>query len=313
MFTITKKMALFLSIIIFFFLFFQCATVPEEKGGKGESGKKTAFFDDKSDPDIGDTNAKGVFYDTFNSEELDKGKWTTGYLKRWGHTEWGGLHPGLVKLTNGMAVLEVHGDMYEGDFTGYYGTKKRVGAVIATKDRFASGRYEVKAMICPEPEGIFNAFWTFYYRKYRKGTKEYERGIEQGNVERGGYIIKNHEIDFEIFGPDFTSDLMTTWIGDTMNESVSVEADWGTDIRDRYHIFRFDWHTGSKKEKQRVDFYLDGKLVYTLEEMIPTVAGQFWCGIWFPNWVGEPKFDTGYMYIDWVKITPFFEEGDELE
>ena len=306
-----KNIFLFLILCIWFINVFACTSFAEEKISDRDAEKKVIIFDDPADPEIGDTSGKGVFFEKFDGRVLDKEKWTTKYIKRWGHTDWGGLHPKLVKLTNGVAVLEVHGDLYKGDFKGYYGKKKRVGAVIATKDRFASGRYEVKAMICPEPEGIFNAFWTFNYKRHKKGTKEYEKGIKQGNIDRGGYIIRNHEIDFEIYGPDFTSDLMTIWVGETMDENVSAEPDWGTDIRYKYHIFRFDWHTGSKKETQRVDFYLDNKLVYTLEEMIPTVAGQFWCGIWFPNWVGEPKFDTGYMYIDWIKITSFFEEGDE--
>lgn len=51
---------------------------------------------------------------------------------------------------------------------------------------------------------------------------------------------------------------------------------------DQWHTYRFDWHTGDANEQARVDFYVDGQLLYTSYEHIPTHASRLWLGIWFP-------------------------------
>ena len=49
----------------------------------------------------------------------------------------------------------------------------------------------------------------------------------------------------------------------------------------------------------------------TTRTTVPTRAGHFWVGAWFPRgWAGVPDFDTAELIIDWVRIIPFGETGD---
>lgn len=93
----------------------------------------------------------------------------------------------------------------------------------------------------------------------------------------------------------------------------------------QWHTYRFDWHTGDANEQARVDFYVDGQLLYTSYEHIPTHASRLWLGIWFPaskdsdgdgfgdtGWTGTADFDTAVFEIDSVRITPYCEAGDTV-
>ena len=71
--------------------------------------------------------------------------------------------------------------------------------------------------------------------------------------------------------------------------------------------------------------YVDGQLLYTSYEHIPTPASRLWLGIWFPaskdsdgdgfgdtGWTGTADFDTAVFEIDSVRITPYCEAGDTV-
>lgn len=245
---------------------------------------------------------EGVFFDDFENG-VDSSKWLIGKTV-WGYGN-NGVSPENVTVENGILKIKANGDLYEGEQKGFKRDKegkivqsdsgKRVGGVIATKDHFASGSYEVRARLLNEL-GVVNAFWTFF-----------------NNGER------NDEIDWEapgtVAGKQYVNQIMAnTWIDDQVPNSYIVDSpkELGTTegVAEGWHTYRFDWYT--EKDNPRVEFYLDGKHVHTATEKIPSAAGRFWLGLWFPQgWAGEPNFDSGTMEIDWVKITQFKNDGDE--
>ena len=259
------------------------------------------------------SEAEDVFFDDFSGTQLDSGKWLTAQ-KNWGGTVTengktadynGGVIAENVSVSEGCLRLTGCGNRYTGALRGINrdGSRradgKRCGAAIATKEYFGSGSYEIRAKIAPEL-GCCSAMWTF----------EYEED-DSGNTLR----ITNHEIDIEFPGRDKNDDfslshaLCTTWVTEEDYKTKSVDC--GAQADGQFHTYRFDWHTGSETEKPRVDYYFDGTLTYTAEEYIPTNAGRFWLGLWFPkNWAGTPDFDTAVFEIDWARITPFHEAGD---
>ncbi|MBR3448040.1 MAG: family 16 glycosylhydrolase [Oscillospiraceae bacterium] len=254
-----------------------------------------------------------VFSDDFSGTRLDPDKWLIAE-KNWGGTVTengktadynGGVIAENVSVANGRLILTGHGNRYDGTVRGINrdGTRradgKRCGAAIATKEYFGSGSYEIRAKIAPEL-GCCSAMWTFEYEESYAGD---------------ALTVTNHEIDIEFPGRDendafsLSHALCTTWVTEQDYKTKSVAC--GAQADGQFHTYRFDWHTGSDTEKPRVDYYFDGVLTHTAETYIPTNAGRFWLGLWFPKgWAGTPDFDTAVFEIDRVKITPFHEPGD---
>jgi beta-glucanase (GH16 family) len=235
-----------------------------------------------------------VFFDDFNHPQLDTSKWKITNTK-WGEdttkVTHGGVIPENVSVKNGLLVIRALGAQYKGPVKGH-GLNTRIGGVIYTKERFASGSYEVRAKICPQP-GALSAFWTYYYES----------------------DTCNHEIDFEFPGhnqaPNKPADsdlrwgLVSSWRGvpDSMRRTKDIR--FGRHADGKFHLYRFDWHTGADGETPGVEWYMDNKLIHRSTVYIPSLPSPFWLGIWFPTWIKPANFDTDYMYIDWVKITPF--------
>ncbi|WP_183574955.1 glycoside hydrolase family 16 protein [Mucilaginibacter sp. X5P1] len=239
-----------------------------------------------------------VFYDDFKSS-VDTTIWHINDTK-WGENPakgtQGGVVPENVIVKNGHLKIRALGDYYSGPVKGH-GQNTKVGGAITTIQRFASGSFEVKAKLCPRP-GALSAFWTYYN-------------------ENDDY---NHEIDFEFPGhnkPPYAPDssdlhygLLTNWTGVHEDQYYTKDMYFGNQIDGQFHLYRFDWHTGGNGEKPRIEYYYDNKLMYTSYEHIPTHASNFNVGIWFPNWIKKADFISDYMYVDWVKITPFHEPND---
>ncbi|PRP85589.1 putative glycosyl hydrolase [Planoprotostelium fungivorum] len=241
-------------------------------------------------------------YEDFSTGGLSPSVWKIG-KKVWGGyadqaktiPSSGGVVPENVKVVkrNKAAAsgskyylrLEAHGNKYQGnvygiDFEGERRTdeegKKRVGAVIATQDYFASGAYEVRAKLtryAPDQHhggGVCNAFWTFSYQSFPQGDPQWKDTPES----HGGDYVKNHEIDIEIPGGrkiSFNYSLLTYWQGVNgdsrgkkpyglyqgqqhgYDEFISIQKDNGKDLRRSsltgpdgrtgWHVFRFEWHT----------------------------------------------------------------------
>lgn len=260
--------------------------------------------------------ADDVFYDDFSGGELDAGKWRIAE-KNWGGTVEsdgktmdynGGVIAENVAVKDGELILTGLGNKYEGELHGINRDRseredaKRCGGAIATRDYYASGSYEIRAKIAPKL-GCCSAMWTFEYEEDQSGDE---------------LKITNHEIDIEFPGRDDNNDysfshvLCTTWLTEEDYTSKSVPC--GDQADGKYHTYRFDWHTGSDTEKPRVEYYFDDKLIHTAYDHIPTNESRFWLGLWFPKeWAGIPDFDTAQFVIDYVKITPFHEDGDTAQ
>lgn len=72
-----------------------------------------------------------------------------------------------------------------------------------------------------------------------------------------------------------------------------------------------------------MDYYVDDIYMCTSRTQVPSNAGRFWVGLWFPTsidadkdgicetgWTGTADFDTTVFEIDSVKIEPYHESGD---
>ena len=267
-----------------------------------------------------------MFYDDFGSGIVDPAKWYAAN-RNWGGKDAstgedynGGVVPANLGVRDGVLRCEAHGNRYEGDVAGIAkngrprADGRRVGACAVTREYYASGSYEIRARVAPVT-GVCCAMWTFEYEELYPGDPGF-----QGH---GDYYVVNHEIDIEMpgrpgsahtgIGYDYA--LCNTWVGENGNEYTSSHMRLPAPQDDgAFHVYRFDWHTGDKAGTiaPRVEFYFDGVPVVTNLTHIPTKAGRFWVGAWFPNgWAGTPDFDTSAFEVDYVKITPFHEENDE--
>ena len=266
-----------------------------------------------------------LFFDDFTEKSINPNNWLIAHRQWAGLGVNGGVVPQNVSVADGNLILEAHGDLYEGPVKGInkFGVPRqhgrRVGAAVATKNYYGSGRYEVRAKIAPRL-GVASAFFTSHYRELYRDDPGY-----QIPHDRTDCYITNHEIDIEfpgrprpipLEGISFKYGLFNTWRGQQHGEFSHNYIPLEQAQNDgQYHVYRFDWHTGGSAEAEtpRVDFYIDGQRVLTSTQNIPTFAGRFWLGVWFPDkWAGDPQFDTTRMYVDWVRFTPFNEPNDEF-
>ena len=268
-----------------------------------------------------------VFYDDFSGDSLDTDKWLIAE-KMWGGWN-GGVVPANVSVSDGTLKLEGHGNLYTGDVEGCNKNLPggiRTGAAVATREYYASGSYEIVAKVAPEL-GACSAIWTFEYEEYEKGSEGYNQYPDQ----TGSYCAVNHEIDIELptanedyDTPTFHAARFNTYEMENRSNAHFQTLPEAVDDGE-WHTYRFDWHTGDEDEESRVDFYVDGELLYTSYEHIPTNASRLWIGIWFPaskdsdgdgygdtGWTGTADFDTTVFEIDSVKITPYNEAGDTV-
>ena len=261
------------------------------------------------------------------NETFDNGLDTTRWLlsnKAWGGDN-GGVTPQNVSIVddtdNGLAIralrLEAHGDLYEGNVEAN-GRSTRVGAAIATREYFASGRYTVRAKVAPVL-GAVTAFWPFHYIDYHTAEEGY---WHEPNPRR------NTEIDWEFptdltgtgedaaatYGLDpeaiaFTNARTNAWGGQFGGEGGEhkgriVLHDADDNVVDlaheytlgNYHDYTIEWHSGEIIEGDAGDaretvgcvrWYFDDVLV---DELLDTEFGQgnvpyrgarFWIGVWF--------------------------------
>ena len=249
--------------------------------------------------------------------------------KAWGGDN-GGVVPANVEVVDGMVRLAAHGDRYAGDVVGHGDRTTRVGATIVTRDYYASGRYEVRARV-PQTLGAASAFWSYHYIEYHPAQPEYWTEPNR---------IRNSEIDWEFPTArddgtpndpvSFDNARANTWGGKFGGEggNVSLRPDIGELVADgEFHTYAYEWHAGGDGRDPFVAWSIDDVEVarYTGESFgqdnVPYRASRFWIGIWFPasgyrdqvGWAGDPDFDTAYLDIDWVRITPTYAPADTYE
>jgi len=273
----------------------------------------------KAPTEVFTENFKGVA-----GSQLSTTKWLV-VRKAWGNTyvlnNNGVVPENLELLCNGGLRFHGHGDLYNGPIAGVGNAlgngKVRVGACIATKDYYASGRYEIVAKLTP---GMVNAFWTFHY-------------IDDPAYQSGG--MKNSEVDFEFPSNNINGSknvindcLNNTWgglcngvglttSGISYNNSLNT-----TDASQAYHHFMIEWHTGGNGVSPSISWYMDSVLLKqeTNSTYIPFRASRFWLGVWYgnSNWItggnsSVMQYADKYMDVKSVKITPFYEANDIYE
>lgn len=230
------------------------------------------------DPDL-NLDTENTFFDDFTNG-IDPNYWEIGNSK-WGVNNGGVVHQNVNYTEDGVVILQANGDLYKGDIQGIGNDHgRRTGAMITTREALGPGRYEVSMKVMPR-FGATTAMWTYYF----------ENGM-------------NHEIDIELnVQNDFNVMMTTNWISLTDYTSKSNVLD--NVLNDfEWKVFRFDWHTNPN----RIDYYLDDVLISTQTAYVPTFAGEFNIGNWFPDaWAGVPDFETDYTYIDWFKYTPYLD------
>ncbi len=278
------------------------------------------------DTDIGDLSIPGTFYDKFETT-LDESRWEP-LTQVWGQPtnvlhQHGGVIKENVYTKIGYAVMRALGDKYTGNLRGAGGHSKRLGGVMKTKKRFASGRYEVKMRVLQSPDmGVLSAAWTFWYKEITNtnSAAAYQKALTAGNIPSNGVITLNHEIDIEVKGEKLGNPIFTNWIGEKENEYKSKAVPVTKGLSDNaFHVYRWDWHTGGNGKTARIDYYIDDKLMHTSTEKVPYIASYFYVGNWFAWWAGydtgtykAPNFDSQEMFVDWVKITPFNDPNDDF-
>jgi hypothetical protein len=259
---------------------------------------------------VGTETGRVLFFDDFDGSVLDTSKWEAG-LHRWGRNN-NGVVPENVRLTRiedegkliGVLETEAHGDLYTGPIEGvrrapdseqlppgdprrYERTKDgtRVGGLVITHQRYGAGRYEVRMKNLPLSGGC-SCIWN-----YLETPDDYT------------------EIDIEMpaNGKAEAAD-WSNWAGlntyypgpEHINEKV---FDLGAPQNDgKFHVYRWDWYDGTNGEA-RVEFYLDGRLLFTSTKNVPKSPARLWVGNWPAPWSGTFQYDTQHSYIDWVRIT----------
>ena len=266
-----------------------------------------------------------IFNADFEQGKLDPQQWLLARRQWGGGSSNGGVVPENISVRAGYAMLEAHGDGYQGPVKGverrgkeYVATLhgRRVGACLVTKDSFASGRYEVRARV-PKSLGVCSAFWTFYYDEIAPAPAPATTSKARAKPQ-----IINHEIDIELPGRptpvprDMAYDWMlcNTWLGGKAAECTISRVHLPKPVNDgAFHDYRIDWHTGGNGMAPKVEFFLDGESIRTTTTQVPFIAGHFWVGVWFPKiWAGKPDFDTEAMEVSRVRITPFHEPNDQF-
>ena len=284
------------------------------------------------------------FVETFDEGFLDPDRWLIS-TKSWGGDN-GGVSPlncSLVRDTdNGEPIialkLQANGDLYDGPIE-HEGRRTRVGSAIATRQYYASGRYEVRAKIAPDL-GVVTAFWPFHYIDYYPSQDGH---WHEPNPRRNTEIdwefptdLRGNEAEAEAAGIDpdriaFTNARTNSWGGQFGGEGGEHKGrhllrtaegdvvDLAEDsIAGIYHTYAIEWHSGSdlgdngdtRDEPGCVRWYFDDVLIDELYDVefgqgnVPFRAARFWLGAWFAA--------SGYIdEIGWGG-SPNFETSDLL-
>ena len=246
-------------------------------------------------------NYDEMIYDDF-TQGIDKDRWVIGdsVWDQWG-TDQNGVRPQNVFLlddsdSEAHLLLRANGEFYSGaplssQIDGY-----KTGAAISTVEALGPGRYEIRMKPMPRL-GALTSMWLFSWFEQNDGS------------------VQQNEIDIEIgIQPNFDLVSFTTWTSPDTNTNRNVEMDYMVNDGN-WHTYSFDWVTDA--EIPYVDYFVDGKLVYTSTANVPTTNATLSIGIWVPCWAGGGEadsnnisngsrmFDSDYAEISWFRYIPF--------
>ncbi len=267
----------------------------------------------------------GVFQDSFKGtagHQLDFSKWLV-VKKTWGANNNGVVPENIELNTSGGVRFYGHGNLYGNEPTdtvygaadNYGNGKIRVGSCIATKNYYASGKYDIVAKVAP---GFVDAFWTFHY-------------IEDPNYMGGE--IKNSEIDFEFPGaptdpttnPGYSGEKayindmnLNSWGGLCTGDGYDSSKRYDTSaiLSNDFHTYTIEWHTGGDGITPSVTWYVDGHFARQIvgSGYVPFRASRLWLGVWYSSyaWMAGPtpgdsvliNYRDTFLQVKSVKITP---------
>ena len=203
--------------------------------------------------------ARLAFEEDWSSGTIDSKRWYA-LRKKWGKGN-SGVVPENVRVVEDIVdgkpvkVLQctANGDQYDGDVTGQWKKKARVGGVLVTKPHFASGRFEVRMKIGdpdnPTPPGIVPAIWTYGYRAVRvkpeladqflRDTPLYHPYLQEWGK---GTAFFWSEIDFPEFGKkgDYERPMYNTFLN-KKHHSMNFDCNGAAD--GKFHTYVTEWRT----------------------------------------------------------------------
>lgn len=155
------------------------------------------------------------------------------------------------------------------------------GAELRSLDFYGYGHYEV-SMKAIKNDGVVSSFFTY-------------TGPSDNNPW--------DEIDFEILGKDTTKVQLNYFTNGKGNHEFMV--DLGFDAAEDFHRYAFEWH------EDRIEWYVDGALIHTATQDIPTTPGKImanvWCGKGVDSWL--KPFDNQHLPLaaeyEWITYTSF--------
>ncbi len=241
---------------------------------------------------------KRVFYDDFENG-IDTSVWdvATG--------TWDKVSNGLVPenvfystykprveaedATGGIVVIKSNGDFAP------VSSERRSSGLLITKAAYGAGLYEARVKIVPR-SGQCTALWTYWTNGL--GTLDANRCSEidielpnAGDLRQWAGTIYSRYIDKQTKVADSKG-----FYCDPLND-----GEW--------HTMSFEWRTNEETGDKKVVYYMDGKIVGVIEgESVPVHTATYWITSRFPDsigWLGDPQYETAYMYVDWVRITEY--------
>ena len=241
---------------------------------------------------------KSVFYDDFSSG-IRTDVWRA-LNEKWQSQKNNGysndncmftVNPEKVKAegaTGGLVIIRSNGDFSED------AERKRQGGGLVTKRLFGAGLYEVRLKVVPRV-GQCSAAWT-YYNNWSPTYEEREYSEIDIEAPHGG--------DYRKYSGTTYKNYMSYDRRESRSEVIPT-----TPLNDgKWHVMAFEWRTDEKNGDVGVVWYQDGKPVLRITQAVPRYTATFWVGTLFQDaiaWLGDPQFETAYMYVDWVRITEY--------
>ena len=150
---------------------------------------------------------------------------------------------------------------------------KHTGGELKSKQLFTYGKYRASMKLDATP-GSFLTFFNYIWAGGNGGEK-------------------HNEVDIEVINGGKTA-LLTTWYDGQRNYKAYTLP---FDPKAAYHVYGYDWY------KDHVDFFIDGKLIWTSTSKIPTQPTY----LYFNSWVVKDvpaSHGTGIntQYVDWVTV-----------
>lgn len=204
-----------------------------------------------------------AFYEDFSAPALDCNRWRVAQQAFRG--DGNSLIRGDVEIQNGCLVLHANGDLYAGPLRGVNqdGSQrsdgKRTGGGIATEQYFGSGRYEMRVKMANVP-GVASSFFTLNYQEYYPGDPQYKPP--------GSYYAVDQRSELGVYGTASAYCFAST--GERPNELTQLNLTLPQPQNDgQFHVYRFDWNTGTDGNARKIDYYADGVLQRTITSHVP--------------------------------------------